>query len=321
MIDAIYIIGAFLLGTYICLKVRWLCEGRGMFNEVNKRSSHKKPTLRGGGLGIVLTVIPASFIIVFIEDSEIRKYLLALLFTSSAIAAMGWLDDIKPRPAWLRLAVQTVCVAICLYFVPQVFDFIPIWLEKIIFLFAWVWFINLYNFMDGIDGYAASQAVFIAFALSLVFLNIKLIALVLVGASIGFLRLNWHPAKIFLGDVGSTFLGFILAGLMFINLNTQTILPLLTLTLLFSADATFTLIKRILKGKKPWQPHKEHFYQKAISTTGLSHSEFVIRAMGINIILLVLFILGLSGLAVFSFICGLIVVSLFAWRMKYISGK
>lgn len=321
MLDAGFIIGSFLLGVYICLKVRWFCEEQGMVNEVNERSSHKKPTLRGGGLGIVLTVIPLSFIFIFsAEVVEMKKYLLALLFSSAFIAAMGWLDDIKHRPALLRLGVQVLCVSICLSFLPHVFEFLPVWVEKIIFLLAWVWFINLYNFMDGIDGFAAAQAAFIAFALSFVFMGIKPIALFTIGASLAFLRLNWHPAKIFLGDVGSTFLGFFLAGLMFINLSTDTVFPLLTVTLLFTADATYTLVKRLLKGKKPWQPHKEHFYQQAVSS-GMTHSSFVLRAMGVNVVLLVLFLLGMSGLGIFAFVAGLITVGLFFWRIKYWSGS
>lgn len=320
MIDAVYIVGTFLLSVYVCLKIRWFCESKGMINEVNERSSHKKPTLRGGGLGIVLVTLPIAFLIIFLTDMESKKYLLALVFSSACIAAMGWLDDIKPRPALLRLIVQIVCVSVCLFFIPPVFDFLPVWAEKIIFLLAWIWFINLYNFMDGIDGLAASQAAFLAFALSIAFLDIKLIALIIMGASMGFLRLNWHPAKIFLGDVGSTFLGFFLGGLMFINLNMDTIFPLLTLSLLFTADATFTIIKRTIQGKKPWQPHKEHFYQRAVGS-GISHSSFVARAMGINFILLILFILGFNILGPFSLILGLIVVSIFFWRIKYISGK
>jgi UDP-N-acetylmuramyl pentapeptide phosphotransferase/UDP-N-acetylglucosamine-1-phosphate transferase len=320
MIDAVYIVGAFLLSVYICLKVRWMCEEKGMFNEVSKRSSHNKPTLRGGGLGIALTVLPVSFLIIFFTDVENKEYLLALTFSSIGIVAMGWLDDIKPRSAILRLFVQVICVGVCLYFIPPVFEFLPLWAEKTIFLLAWIWFINLYNFMDGIDGLAAAQAAFLAFALSLVFIDIKFIALVLMGASIGFLRLNWHPAKIFLGDVGSTFLGFFLAGLMFINLNMDTVFPLLTISLLFTADATFTLIKRIVQGKKPWQPHKEHFYQQAVSA-GITHSEFVIRALAINVVLLILFILGFSVLGPFSLIFGLIAVAIFFWRMNYLGGK
>jgi UDP-N-acetylmuramyl pentapeptide phosphotransferase/UDP-N-acetylglucosamine-1-phosphate transferase len=320
MVDAVYIVATFLLSVYLCLKVRWMCEAKNMFNAVNERSSHSKPTLRGGGLGIVLTVIPVSLLIVFFTDVTNKEYLLALIFTSIGIAAMGWVDDKKPRSALLRLSVQALCVSVCLFFIPHVFNFLPVWVEKIIFLLAWLWFINLYNFMDGMDGLAASQAAFIAVALSFVFPNIKFIALVVVGASLGFLRLNWHPAKIFLGDVGSTFLGFFLAGLMFVSLNIETVFPLLTLSLLFTADATFTLMKRVLKGKKPWKAHKEHFYQRAINA-GVNQSVFVGQAMIVNLILLVLFILGLTTLGPISFVLGLAVVAMFFWRIKYISGK
>lgn len=322
------IILSFLFATFMVVGVKKKAVERGMLNQVEKRSSHKVPTPRGGGLAfvkvtVVFSVAYSAYQLLFGEGvSADNFYLLALTACSALVAFVGWRDDISPLGALPRLASQFLVTGLCLYFLPQMYEgLVPFWVEKIILAFAWVWFINLYNFMDGLDGFAAQQGIFLALVLSFVPAVGVLapVCLVLMGSVLGFLRLNYPPAKIFMGDVGSTYLGFMLGGILFWALSSfpvEGFAPLLTLTLLFTADATYTLFKRALQGKKPWQAHKEHWYQRAHQAQ-MTHAEVLKRAVLINVTLgvVVLFALLLKASWV-SLPLGLLLLISVAWRIK-----
>lgn len=326
LVQFLCIFFGFAVGTIYAGKAMRKCIELGLYNEVNERSSHKTPTPRGGGYAFAgLTSIFSLIWLYFSAEVENHTYLTTLTLSSICVAYLGWLDDRYNISAKLRFSCQLLAVGLCVYTLPPVLgEFMPVYAEKIIFTLAWVWFINLYNFMDGIDGIAAVQATFMALLLSMFMPNIAPILLVLAGSVMGILRFNWHPARVFMGDVGSTYLGFILAGFMFYSLTLNLAAGFWTsliISAVFTLDATFTLIKRILKGKTPWQAHKEHFYQRATSM-GMTHSQVVIRVIFINILFglcaIVAFAAPYLGHYIFTFT--VFVCAIVAIRIKYLEG-
>jgi UDP-N-acetylmuramyl pentapeptide phosphotransferase/UDP-N-acetylglucosamine-1-phosphate transferase len=158
----------------------------------------------------------------------------------------------------------------------------------------WVWWLNLFNFMDGIDGIAGSEAAAISGGV-LLFAAVghgldppaALLAAGVLGAALGFLRFNWAPAQVFLGDVGSTVLGY-LCGFLLLDLATRGHWRVaLILPLYFLADATITLGRRLLRGERIWQAHREHFYQRAVRR-GRSHPAVTDRVIAAGIVLVLL---------------------------------
>jgi UDP-N-acetylmuramyl pentapeptide phosphotransferase/UDP-N-acetylglucosamine-1-phosphate transferase len=157
---------------------------------------------------------------------------------------------------------------------------------------VWIWWINLFNFMDGIDGLAGSEAAAIGAGL-LLFGSVgagadpalRTLAAAVTGAAIGFLVWNWSPARIFLGDVGSVPLGYIL-GFFLLDLAVRRYWKIaLILPLYFLADATITLARRLLRGERVWQAHREHFYQQAVRR-GLGHAAVVERVIAADLMLI-----------------------------------
>ncbi|MGH7005383.1 MAG: MraY family glycosyltransferase, partial [Alphaproteobacteria bacterium] len=171
---------------------------------------------------------------------------------------------------------------------------LPAWLVGILLALGWIWFINLYNFMDGIDGITGVETASIGIGLvALGVVNLGAVAgqalagLALAGAAIGFLVWNWHPARIFLGDVGSVPLGYIVGGLLIQATVAGHWAPALILPLYYLADATLVLFARAFAGQKPWQAHKRHFYQRA-HQGGLSHAQVSLAIAMLNLALIVL---------------------------------
>lgn len=331
MIDFSLIVVSFILGMLLIGQVMTYCEKKGMVNPVIDRSSHIKPTVRGGGLTFVLMIVPfALFYLATLESASLsvanEPFLWTLICMSAVVAFVGWKDDQKGLNPIVRILVQASAISLCVYHLPAIVpDLLPLYAEKILLVLGWLWFVNLYNFMDGIDGFATCEAVFLAIILSLICADIKPIMLVLSGAGLGILRLNFPPAKIFLGDVGSTFLGFLLGGCLIYTLcvmGTESLFPLLTLTLLFTADATYTLIRRTVAGHKPWIAHREHFYQRAYHKVGFSHKDIVARGMVINFVLMILAFLGLglhNGILMFAL--ALVLLATVAFRIKRLEGN
>jgi len=257
----------------------------------NERSMHRVPVPVGAGLAIVATALvlwPLS-----LAAGETPVLLLGCL---AGLAALSWLDDRRPLSPVLRLGAQALAVVLCLALLPpqaRVVSALPLPLERLALGLGWLWFINLFNFMDGIDGLAGSEAVAIAlgYLLLLTYLGIDeplaRLALIIAAASAGYLLWNWHPAKVFMGDAGSIPLGFLLGWLM-IDLATKGYWPAaVILPLYFALDATITLIRRWLAGNKPWQAHREHFYQRAV-LGGATPSGVVCRVGAANLALLLL---------------------------------
>jgi Fuc2NAc and GlcNAc transferase len=261
----------------------------------NKRSSHSIPTPRGGGLAIVISFLMG--IILYSAVFEISfNWLMLLVGGGWAIAWIGWVDDKKALKPWPRMLVHFFLAGCIIFIVGPEFSlsFIPTfhlsnYLSLTLIIFYIVWMINLYNFMDGIDGLASSQCLSVSTAACIfAYLNnhveLTFCYGLLSAISIGFLFFNWHPAKIFLGDVGSGFLGFMFALLAVWGEYSDSVLWI-TVTILmgvFIVDATFTLLKRLVNKQVITQPHRDHTYQKLV-LLGWSHSKVSFACLGLNI--------------------------------------
>ena len=264
----------------------------------NTRSSHITPTPRGGGLAIVITLL---CLLVASSIFELLSWpaTIALAIPGSIIAIIGFIDDHRPLTPRLRILVHFGAAALALILLPAIpsielgqntFPIPPI--AYPLLAIGLVWLLNLYNFMDGIDGIAGAEAssVLIAAAVILYLHNETqwgAILLCFSAPALGFLVWNWAPAKIFMGDVGSAFLGIILGTLALLT-SSDTPLNLwswLILLAVFIADSTWTLLARISSGQAWHQPHRSHAYQRLARKTR-SHACVSLGTTLINILYL-----------------------------------
>jgi UDP-N-acetylmuramyl pentapeptide phosphotransferase/UDP-N-acetylglucosamine-1-phosphate transferase len=238
----------------------------------NARSSHKIPTPQGGGIAVIAaTLVAAGAAIVFAGNATVTIPL--LVFAASLfIALIGFVDDVRPLPVVPRLLLQASAVAAVLFAIPgelKIVSSCPLWLERGLLLFAGLWFVNLVNFMDGLDLMTVAEAVPVATVTALIGFagliptDTAVVAAALCGALLGFVPFNRPVAKIFLGDVGSLPIGLLLGwGLLELALHQQ-IAAALLLPLYYLADATLTLFRRITRREAFWAAHRSHFYQRA----------------------------------------------------------
>ena len=256
---------------------------------VNERSSHTTPTPHGGGIAIATTWFIGLLYIYF--NSYIDSTLFYALMLGLFISVVSFFDDIFELSAKLRLVIQSAVGVLALYTLGglESIDFVVFTVENQIItnVFAFlliVWFINLYNFLDGIDGYAGSEAIFLALAGFIFFGGNHFIILIV--SVLGFLFWNWHKAKIFMGDVGSTLLGYNVAVFTLYYANQQSFNLWIWVILfgVFWFDATVTLIRRKRNGEKLSQAHKKHAYQR-LTQSGYSHSKVVLLSIAINLLL------------------------------------
>jgi Fuc2NAc and GlcNAc transferase len=259
---------------------------------VNERSSHTTPTPHGGGIAIAVTwFIGLSF---FYMQGEVDASLYKALMVGVVLSVVSYMDDLYELSAKLRLVVQSVVAIGGLFFLGGLehidFFFFTLSNEWVCNLFAFfiiLWFINLYNFLDGIDGYAGSEALFLAFGGYLLFGGVHFIVLFMAVA--GFLVWNWHKAKIFMGDVGSTLLGYSVAvfTIYYTNEDASNLWVWLVLFGVFFFDATITLLRRYNNGEILTQAHKKHAYQR-LTQAGFTHEKVVLLSLLINFFILLL---------------------------------
>ena len=247
----------------------------GLLDHPTNRSSHMRPTPRSGGGAIVIVFLAAMACIAgygLLDTASV----LALILAGASIAIVGFVDDRKSLPAATRLCVHVFAAILTVYVIgTERINILPNWAPVGVFVFSTlvfvsvVWSTNLFNFMDGIDGIAGSQAVFVAGAGALICgavfgdFEMALAFACLAFATAGFLVWNWPPAKIFMGDVGSGFLGFTLAG-MGLLASQRAGVPIAVWVILngiFMVDATVTLLRRMLRGERWFEPHRLHAYQ------------------------------------------------------------
>ena len=265
----------------------------------NERSSHIISTPRGGGIDIVSAII-----IGWIVD---RTFTLTLNFHDIIIlggcfglAIVCFIDDIRGLPAASKLISQTIFVFPGFWIMSETGGIFRGWLDiELDILFTgllWLWFINLFNFMDGIDGLTGVEVFVLGLGLAFFsatgVINEQVLgpSIVFMASALGFLVWNWAPSKVFLGDVGSIPLGYLI-GWSLISITPETIShpSLLVIILIlpgyYLADASITLGVRILKRKNIFEAHRDHFYQKAVQN-GASHSTVCIAVLVVNILLL-----------------------------------
>ena len=245
-----------------------------------------------------------------------------IMAACTLLALISWLDDLKPLSPLLRFFIHGLAVAIGISTFPNdalLFSgALPNWADSLVIFFAWLWFINLFNFMDGIDGIASVETlgiclgVFLLSTLYEISLPTQWQTLALAAAVLGFLWWNLPPARIFLGDVGSVPIGFLL-GWFLMNLAFAGYwASALILSSYYLFDATYTLVKRGLKGQKVWQAHREHFYQKAVRC-GKTHGA-VSRSVGLaNLILIALSLTAVSYPAASLVSAFIVVMLLIIW--------
>lgn len=277
-----------------------------MFDVPNQRSSHTSPTPRGGGAAIAVITL---LCVALAASAGWLPYRMAtaLLGGGALVAAVGWLDDRHSVGAGWRAAAHFCASAWAIFWLGGIANVrlghlgtISGPVGNVLAILVIAWMINLYNFMDGIDGLAAVEAIFVGAVGALILLlggasGLAVVSATIAGAAAGFLVWNRMPARIFMGDVGSGFLGFILATIALSAHKAASIPAIVWILLLlaFIADATITLVRRILRGE-PWHTaHRLHAYQRLVQS-GLTHAQVVARVTLLNVFL--------AGLAVVSFL-------------------
>lgn len=287
---------------------------------INERSSHSVPTPHGGGIALAITWFIGLFYL-FITNQIEQNLFYALLF-GAVISIVSFFDDIYELSPKIRLIAQSIVAIGGLYFLVGfetlafgIFDISNPIFTNIFAFFMIIWFINLYNFLDGINGYAGSEAVFLALAGFILFSGNHF--LVLAVAVLGFLFWNWNKAKIFMGDVGSTLLGYNIAifTIYYANEQASNFWIWIILFGVYWFDATLTLIRRKLNKEKLSQAHKKHGYQR-LTQSGWSHYKVTNYSIGLNLVLFSI-VYFVSNIFV-AFILALIVLVL---SMKFVDNK
>jgi UDP-N-acetylmuramyl pentapeptide phosphotransferase/UDP-N-acetylglucosamine-1-phosphate transferase len=298
----IVILAAALLAAGLIVALRPLLV-RYALARPNARSSHTIPTPQGGGIAVLGAACLVTFIAMLSLSPPANGFEAAALGAAAlALAVIGAVDDIRPLPPMVRIVFQAVAVAAVVAasedqpILPEV---IPLWLERGLLIFAGIWFVNVVNFMDGIDWITVAEVVPIAGAIALlgaadlIPLWIALIGAALLGAMLGFAPFNRPVAKLFLGDVGSLPIG-LLVGWMLLKLATMGALAAaVLLPLYYLADATITLVRRLARGERVWEAHRRHFYQQAIDRNGFSVTAVVTHVFVLNLALAALALLTL----------------------------
>jgi UDP-N-acetylmuramyl pentapeptide phosphotransferase/UDP-N-acetylglucosamine-1-phosphate transferase len=259
----------------------------------NARSSHKVPTPQGGGIAVVGATILVSGGALFLSSAASMSPLVVILAAVLLIAAVGAMADKRPIAAPPRLVLQSFAVAAVLATLPPELRLLPVlpwWSERILLLIGTLWFVNLVNFMDGLDWMTVAEVVPITAALAAIGLlgylpwQDAVISVALCGAMLGFAFFNRPVAKLFLGDVGSLPIGLLLAWLLIVLADSGGRAAAILLPLYYLADSTITLLRRAANREPVWQAHRSHFYQRA-TDRGFRVTDIVARVFAVNLAL------------------------------------
>jgi UDP-N-acetylmuramyl pentapeptide phosphotransferase/UDP-N-acetylglucosamine-1-phosphate transferase len=294
----------------------------------NARSSHRIPTPQGAGIAVtVATLMVAGGIIAGAGSTELN--IPTVVFAATLfIALVGVGDDIKSIPVLPRLILQAVAVGAILVTASSDLRIVPaspLWIERGLLLLAGLWFVNLVNFMDGLDWMTVAEAVPITGAMVVLGwlgefpVSATILAAALCGAMVGFAPFNRPVAKIFLGDVGSLPIGLLLGWCLLQLAYHQQLAAALLLPLYYLSDATVTLLRRLVRREPFWAAHRSHFYQRA-TDNGFTVLRVVSEVFALNIILAALAIASITvasvTVSILSLLTGTIAVALVLYRFS-----
>ena len=258
----------------------------------NARSSHRIPTPQGAGIAVIAATLAIAGIV--LAGTGTSSIFPETLFAATLfIAAVGFADDMKPIPVLPRLLLQAIAVGAIVLASPaelRIAPMFPLWIERALIVLAGLWFVNLVNFMDGIDWITTAEVVPITAAMTMLGLSgefppsATIIAAALGGAMIGFAPFNRPTASIFLGDVGSLPIGLLLGWCLLQLAFDHHLAAALLLPLFYLADATVTLLRRVMRREPFWVAHRAHFYQRA-TDNGFTVLQVVGEVFALNIFL------------------------------------
>jgi UDP-N-acetylmuramyl pentapeptide phosphotransferase/UDP-N-acetylglucosamine-1-phosphate transferase len=280
----------------------------------NARSSHVTPTPQGGGIAVMMATAIAATLSGWLGAPHQGHAIPVVLAAAFCLAAVGMIDDLWPIPVLPRLALQLAAVLLLFIALPsqiRILGATPIALERTLLILGLLWFINLVNFMDGLDWMTVAEMFPMTVALAAFALfgeappDILPIALALAGALIGFAPFNRPLARLFLGDVGSLPIGLLTGWCLLGLASQQHLAAALLLPLYYLADATVTLFRRLLNGERFWDAHRSHFYQRA------TDNGFSVMQVVTEIFLLNLFLAGLAAASIVIHSTGVDVAMLF----------
>jgi UDP-GlcNAc:undecaprenyl-phosphate GlcNAc-1-phosphate transferase len=264
------------LSCLLCGLALPILRRAGIVDRPNARSSHREPTVRGGGVGIVAACLGCA--VLLLPDADVPR-LLPVLAGVAVLAVVSFRDDIRPVSVGLRLGIHLAVAIVAIAMLPATHG--PVWLWWILGVLWLVGSTNSFNFMDGINGIAGAQALIAGGGTALIAAAAGLpgvalwggLAWLASGSAAGFLPYNFPRARLFMGDVGSASLGFLLGYVALGAVATGGVVllpPLLCLHLNFVLDTTITLVRRVAAGERPGVPHRDHFYQR-LTRAGWSH--------------------------------------------------
>ena len=345
MLDSISVPSPYLIGVTVAVllatagalwPLRAYLSRKMILDHPNERSSHSVPVPKGGGLIVVPAIIAGWYVMstwAEVTPPDIPSMFLANRPDSGSILIIGglalviwivsWIDDLRHLPALPRLILHFIAAGIGYWLLPIsdpiLAGWVPRYVEAALVVTAWVWFINLFNFMDGIDGISASQL--ITSNIGIVLLGtlapqlayMTPYALVVIAASAGFLIWNWPPARIFLGDVGSAPLGFLLGWQIISLANAGATVAAVIVVGYHLSDATITLLLRLFRGEKIWTPHRDHFFQVPIRN-GASHLRVSVTVFAAGLMLSAIALLSVMGQTILSIFLAVTVVALTLWH-------
>ena len=270
----------------------------------NARSSHVTPTPQGGGIAVMAATAVAAVLVGLLWAPGLGSAIPIVLAAAFFLAAVGMIDDLRPIPVVPRLALQFAVITLLFATVPpqlRILESLPLWLERAVMIVGLLWFVNLVNFMDGLDWMTVAEMLPMTVALAaFAFLGeapseVLPIALALAGALLGFAPFNRPVARLFLGDVGSLPIGLLTGWCLIEMASRQHFAAALLLPLYYLADATITLFRRMAARERFWDAHRSHFYQRA-TDNGFSVRRVVTELFLLNLVL--------AGLATISIAAG-----------------
>lgn len=262
----------------------------------NARSSHREPTPQGGGMAVVGATMAMAILATLLAPGlgmQAVVTLMPLFAATLLLAVVGAVDDIIMLEAMPRLLLQLVAVLLVVVALPtdlRIISWLPLVVERALLVLGALWFVNLTNFMDGIDWITVAEVVPVSAALGILGVlgvlpsSPTFIAFALLGAMIGFAPFNRPVARLFLGDVGSLPIGLLLSWLLIQLAAAGHLAAALLLPLYYLADATITLLRRLTNGERIMQAHRSHFYQRA-TDNGLTVPQIVARVFSVNLVL------------------------------------